>query len=126
MKFAEWLKAYIALAGTILTALAGTTGILPDAAKPWVSLALVIVTAVTTWAVPNKDAVPPAPSDFDFDPPAPAWKSAGPAWDEPTGDDLEPPKSLPYLVPPLPSNGNWALPASHYLTRAEENEVRVA
>lgn len=121
MKFAEWAKAYAALAGTILTALAGTTGILPAAWKPWVSLALIIVTAVTTWAVPNKTADVP-PESFDFDPPAPNWKSAGPAWDEPAvtdPDTPEPPKTAGlYLVPPLP--------ASYYLSRAEENEVRVA
>lgn len=114
MKFLEYAKMYAALIGSVLTALAGTTGVLPADAKPWVSLALAVVTAVATWAVPNKTADVP-PDEFDFDPPAPNWKSAGPAWDEPA--DPEPPKSL-YMVPPLP--------ASYYLSRAEENEVRVA
>jgi hypothetical protein len=115
VKFREWAKMYAALVGSVLTALAGTTGVLPADAKPWVALALAVVTAVTTWAVENKTADVP-PDEFDFDPPAPNWKSAGPAWDEP-GDPPEAPKSL-YLVPPLP--------ASYYLSRAEENEVRVA
>ena len=105
---------YAALIGSVLTALAGTTGVLPADAKPLVSLALAVVTAVATWAVPNKSADVP-PDSFDFDPPAPNWKSAGPAWDEPA--DPEPPKSL-YLVPPLP--------ASHYLARAEERETNGA
>jgi hypothetical protein len=58
MKFAEYAKAYAALAGSILTALSATTGILPDSAKPWVAGALVVVTAITTWRLPNKPAQP--------------------------------------------------------------------
>jgi hypothetical protein len=114
VKVLEYAKMYAALVGSVLTALAGTTGVLPDAAKPWVSLGLAITTAIVTWAVPNK-ATPADPSGFDFNPPAPNWNGAGPAWDAPA--DPEPPKSL-YLVPPLP--------ASYYLARAEENELRVA
>ena len=56
MKFAEYLKAYAALIGSILTALSATTGILPDSWKPWVAAALVIATAVATWRLPNKPA----------------------------------------------------------------------
>ena len=48
------LKAYAALAGSVLTALSATTGVLPDSWQPYVSVALAIVTAVATWAVPNK------------------------------------------------------------------------
>ena len=58
MKFAEYAKAYAALLGSILTALSATTGILPEAAKPWVAGALVVATAVTTWRVPNKPGQP--------------------------------------------------------------------
>lgn len=57
MKFAEYAKTYAALIGSILTALSATTGVIPDNAKPYVALALAIVTAISTWAVPNK---PPA------------------------------------------------------------------
>lgn len=98
MKFAEYAKMYAALIGSVLTALAGTTGVLPADAKPWVSLALAIVTAVATWALPNK-VTPADPSDFDFDPPAPNWNSAGPAWDEPA--DPKSPPSL-YVVKDVP------------------------
>jgi hypothetical protein len=58
MKFAEYAKAYAALIGSVLTALSATTGILPDAAKPWVAGALVVVTVVATWGVPNKPKAP--------------------------------------------------------------------
>jgi hypothetical protein len=58
MKFAEYAKAYAALIGSILTALSATTGILPDSAKPWVAGALVIVTAVATFQIPNRPAQP--------------------------------------------------------------------
>ena len=57
MRFAEYAKSYAALIGSVLTALSATTGIIPDAAKPYVAFALVIVTAVATWSLPNK---PPA------------------------------------------------------------------
>lgn len=54
MKFAESAKAYAALLGAILTALAGTTDVLPDGAKVYVSIALAIVTAIATFNIPNK------------------------------------------------------------------------
>lgn len=54
MKFAEYAKAYLSLLGAVLTALSATTGILPDPAKPYVAFALAVITAVTTWRVPNK------------------------------------------------------------------------
>lgn len=57
MKFAETLKAWAALAGSILTALSATTDVLPEKARPWVAIGLAVCTAVATWAVPNK---PPA------------------------------------------------------------------
>jgi hypothetical protein len=47
-------KAYAALLGAVLTALAGTTGVIPDGAKVYVALALAVVTAVATFQVPNK------------------------------------------------------------------------
>ena len=53
----KYAKAYAALLGSVLTALAGTTGILPDSAKPWVAVALAILTAVATFQIPNQ---PPA------------------------------------------------------------------
>jgi hypothetical protein len=54
----KYAKAYAALVGAILTALAGTTGILPDAAQPYVALALAVVTAIATFQIPN---TPPQP-----------------------------------------------------------------
>jgi hypothetical protein len=57
MKIAESAKAYAALIGSVLTALAGTTGVIPDGAKVYVTLALAIITAIVTFQVPNK---PPA------------------------------------------------------------------
>lgn len=59
MKFAEYAKMYATLIGSVLTALSATTGVIPDAAKPYVAIALAVATAVATWAVPNK----PAPGD---------------------------------------------------------------
>jgi hypothetical protein len=53
MKFAERLKAYAALVGAVLTALAATTGILPDKAQPYVAFALAVVTAIATYRLPN-------------------------------------------------------------------------
>lgn len=50
----KYAKAYAALVGSILTALSATTGILPENAKPWVAFALVIVTAVATFQIPNQ------------------------------------------------------------------------
>lgn len=53
MKFAETLKAWAALVGSMLTALSVTTGAVPDGAKVYVAIALAITTAVATWALPN-------------------------------------------------------------------------
>jgi uncharacterized membrane protein (DUF441 family) len=52
----KYAKAYAALIGSILTALSATTGILPDAWQPYVTFALVIVTAFATFQVPNQPA----------------------------------------------------------------------
>lgn len=46
-------KAWAALLGSILTTIAGTTGLLPESFRPWVALTLAILTGVTTYAVPN-------------------------------------------------------------------------
>lgn len=56
MKFAEYAKTYAALIGSVLTALSATTGVIPDGAKPYVALALALVTAVATFQIPNKPA----------------------------------------------------------------------
>lgn len=58
MKFAERAKAYAALLFGILTALSGTTGVVPDAAKPYVTIALAVLGAFVTFKIPNAD--PPA------------------------------------------------------------------
>jgi hypothetical protein len=57
----ETMKAWAALAGSILLALSQTTGVLPESWKPYVAVALAIVTAVATWAVPNKPKTEPTP-----------------------------------------------------------------
>jgi hypothetical protein len=59
MKFAEYAKTYAALIGSILTALSATTGVLPDNAKPYVAIALAILTAIATFQIPNKPAAEP-------------------------------------------------------------------
>lgn len=74
MKFAEWAKMYMALLGLVAQGLLAEATFLPD---PWlyvVKVVAVIAAAFAVWKVPN------APSD----PPAPAWKGQGPAWDEPS------------------------------------------
>lgn len=53
MKFAKYAKAYIALLGSVLTALSGVTGLVPDGAKPYVTLALAVITAFSTMKIPN-------------------------------------------------------------------------
>lgn len=75
MKFAEWAKAYAALVGSVVTALLAAPVPLPDAWRPWLVVAAVVATVVATWAIPNRPAELPAP----------AWKSAGPAWDPQDG-----------------------------------------
>lgn len=57
MKFAETMKAWAALVGSVLTALSATTDVLPDQAKPWVAIALAVCTAVATWVIPNKPPI---------------------------------------------------------------------
>lgn len=54
-KVQQYAKAIVSLVGAILTAGAFT---LPDEAQPWVGLGLAILTAVATYAVPNKPAAP--------------------------------------------------------------------
>lgn len=53
----KYAKAYAALVGAVLTALSTTTGVIPDAAQPYVALALAVVTAIATFQIPN---TPPA------------------------------------------------------------------
>ena len=63
MKFAERAKAYAALLFGVLTALSATTGVIPDAAQPYVAVALAILGAIVTYQIPNAD--PPAePGDL--------------------------------------------------------------
>lgn len=54
-KVQQYAKAIVTLVGAILTAGAFT---LPDEAQPWVGLGLAILTAVATYAVPNKSESP--------------------------------------------------------------------
>jgi hypothetical protein len=49
----KYAKAWAALIGSILTAVSGVSGILPESAKPWVTLALAICTALATFQIPN-------------------------------------------------------------------------
>lgn len=62
---------YVALVGLLASAGLGVTGI-PVAWKLPLALVVAGAAAFATWRVPNAD--PPAP-------PAPAWASAGPAWE---------------------------------------------
>ena len=63
MKFAERAKAYAALLFGILTALSATTGVIPEAAQPYVAVALAILGGFVTFKVENAD--PPAePGDL--------------------------------------------------------------
>jgi hypothetical protein len=52
----EKAKAYAALVGAVLTALSGVTGVVPDGAKPYVTLALAVLTAIATFQIPNAPA----------------------------------------------------------------------
>lgn len=49
-KLQQYAKAIVSLVGAVLTAGAFT---LPDEAQPWVGLALAVLTAIATYAVPN-------------------------------------------------------------------------
>ncbi len=54
MKFLTAAKAYVALIGSVLAALAGVYG-----DQQWYSIAVAIITGVATFAIPNaKDADP--------------------------------------------------------------------
>lgn len=69
--FAQNLKMYVALVGLLASAGLGVSGI-PLSWKLPLALAVAGASAFGTWKVEN------APADV----PAPAWKSAGPAWDD--------------------------------------------
>jgi len=75
MKFAQWAKSYVALVGLLATAGLGVTGI-PLGWKLPLALIVAGAGAFAVWRFPN------APED----PPAPNWKSAGPAWEIRTDD----------------------------------------
>ena len=65
MKFAEYAKMYMALAGGIATGGLGLTDI-PGSWKLPLEIVVVVATAFATWAVPNRD-----PNEFEsqyFDP----------------------------------------------------------
>lgn len=49
----RYAKFYAALIGSILTALSGTTGVIPDGAKVYVAIVLAVATAIATFQVPN-------------------------------------------------------------------------
>ncbi len=52
-KVQQYAKAIVSLVGAVLTAGAFT---LPDEVQPWVGLGMAVLTAVATYAVPNKPA----------------------------------------------------------------------
>lgn len=52
-KVQQYAKAIVSLVGAVLTAGAFT---LPDEVQPWVGLVMAVLTAVATYAVPNKPA----------------------------------------------------------------------
>lgn len=130
MKFAEWAKAYVALAGLVAAGVAGVADI-PLGWKLPLAIVIAVAGAVSVWKVENAPAN--SPDDFDWDPPAPNWPSAGPAWEEPSKPNEpmsfevngEPLNVIPIRrrVKPLYDE---PLSAVRYLSRAEENEVRVA
>lgn len=84
MKFAEWAKMYVALAGLIAAGVAGV----PDIPVGWhivLEVVIAVAGAFAVWKVENRND--------DLNPPPPAWTSQGPAWDEPAvaeADDDEP------------------------------------
>lgn len=63
MKLLTAAKAYIALIGAILAALAGVYG-----DQEWYSIAVAVVTAVVTYAVPNAASTDPTTSTPDAQP----------------------------------------------------------
>lgn len=70
MKFAAYAKMYVALVGLLASAALGVTGI-PTGWKVPLAVVVALAGAFAVWKVPN------VPEDL----PAPAWKSAGPAWE---------------------------------------------
>lgn len=60
MKILTAAKAYVALIGSILTALAGVYG-----TQPWYAVAVAIVTGVATFAIPNAADTDPDTSTPD-------------------------------------------------------------
>lgn len=63
---------WVALVGLVAAGVAGVAGI-PLAWKLPLAIVIAVVGAFAVWKTENVPA----------DPPAPQWKSAGPAWDEP-------------------------------------------
>lgn len=59
-KIQQYAKAIVSLVGAILTAGAFT---LPDEAQPWVGLGMAVLTAIATYAVPNKADTTPSAND---------------------------------------------------------------
>ncbi|QKS15676.1 hypothetical protein HUN59_05110 [Curtobacterium sp. Csp2] len=59
-KVQQYAKAIVSLVGAVLTAGAFT---LPDEVQPWVGLGMAVLTAVATYAVPNKPAETAAGDD---------------------------------------------------------------
>lgn len=78
MKFAEYAKMYVALAGLIAAGVAGVPDI-PIAWKLPLEIAIAVCGAFAVWKVENK-------TDDDNPPPV-HWASQGPAWDEPAEKD---------------------------------------
>lgn len=76
MRFAQYAKMYVALAGLLASAGLGVSGI-PMSWKLPFALVVAGAGAFATWKVENAPSLPPAP----------AWKAQGPAWDEPPYKD---------------------------------------
>lgn len=61
MKFAEWAKMYMALAGLIASGVLGVTGI-PLAWKVPLAIIVAVAGAFAVWKVENKPSDPPPPA----------------------------------------------------------------
>jgi hypothetical protein len=74
MKFAEWAKAYVALAGLVAQGLLAEATFLPAGWLYPIRVVAIGATAVAVWRVPNAPSVPPPP----------AWPAGTtfPAWDQ--------------------------------------------